>query len=59
LLSSSAKADDPVFQRKQRYGRKAAVYWIVRSSRTMTTQVMPGSKEISYAALAGGSASTE
>jgi hypothetical protein len=36
--SSSAKADDPVFQRRLRINREAAAYWIVRSSRTMTAR---------------------
>jgi len=29
-LSSSAKADDPVFQRPQRMKRQAAAYWMPR-----------------------------
>ena len=31
-LSSSAKADDPVFQRRQGSSREATAYWIARSS---------------------------
>src|ERR1700730_11063616 len=35
-----APAGDPVFQRRQRWNREAAAYWIVRSSRTMTAPVV-------------------
>jgi hypothetical protein len=28
LLSSSAKADDPVFQRRQQFSGEAAAYWM-------------------------------
>jgi len=37
--SSSAKADDPVFQRSQRFHPTAAAYWVARSSRAMTADV--------------------
>jgi hypothetical protein len=37
MLSSPAKAGDPVFQRRQCVGREAAAYWIARSSRAMTS----------------------
>src|ERR1700682_2303103 len=32
LMSSSAKADDPVFQRQQRSTREVAAYWLPRCS---------------------------
>ena len=35
-LSSSAKADDPAFQRRQQCDREIAAYWIARTSRAMT-----------------------
>src|ERR1700722_5286918 len=35
-LSSPAQAGDPVFQRRQRWNREAAAYWVARSSRAMT-----------------------
>jgi hypothetical protein len=60
LLSSSAKADDPAFQRPQCFGRKATAYGFVQSSRTMTAEAMMSkSRATVYAALAGGNASTE
>src|SRR5690242_19091563 len=39
LLSSSAKADDPVFQKQSCLNRKAAAYRIARSSRAMTGEL--------------------
>ena len=35
-LSTPRLTGDPVFQRRQRFNREAAAYWIARSSRAMT-----------------------
>jgi hypothetical protein len=46
------ESDDPVFQRRLRRNRNAAVHWIVRSSRTMTDDEQSDETHLSFLAAA-------